>query len=363
MASIALLCIRFHRMAGGIERNAVYLANKLVSRKCDVKLLTFDVPNAESFYDLDPRVIWKKLGRGQLSVLERFGILIRMRRALKTEPRTEILVCFHHGLLPRALAATMLCGLKIVNSERHALSIYTYISRKQSNLSFRLMAWAWKITVQFPGYIADYPAKLRPKIRVVHNPVYPYTPLGGQRRDKIVLSIGRIEAQKRMHLLVEAWPRILTQAPGWRLVIVGDGAGRAALDQQIKALGLAGAVTLLPPQKDLRALFETATLYCQPSQWEGFPNAQAEAMSAGLIPSGFRSTKGVADLIEAVGAGYLFDGPETAETLASGLLKAIGDQTNHESQAAASMRITEIFGTASWFKAWEEVFEMPLADT
>lgn len=358
MASIAILNISFHQMAGGLERNAIYLANALVAHGHEVKLLSFDLPHAEAFYEIDHRVIWLKLGRGPNSINERFGVVVRLRRALAMGRRTEVLVCFHHGLLPRAITASALFWpLRIVSSERSALSMYSYTSRKMSNLSFRLMAFVWKITVQFPDYVAHYPAKLQSKIVVVHNPVFPYARLGVRVREKVVLSIGRIETQKRMDMLVQAWPRILAQAPDWRLVIVGDGSGRSALDKQIKGLGLTKAVTLLSPQKDLRPLYETATLYCQASQWEGFPNAQAEAMSAGMIASGFRSTQGVANLIEAVGAGYLFDGAETAETLAAGLLNAIGDNKNHESQSAASRRITKLFGPESWFNAWKRILE------
>ena len=155
-----------------------------------------------------------------------------------------------------------------------------------------------RITVQFPGYVRDYPWVLRYKIGVVHNPVFPSEPIPLAGREKLILSVGRHAAQKRFDLLVRACQMVFHKHPDWRLVIVGDGPLTSELQNLIVQLNLKGNVELVAPVDDLRPLFSRAIFYSQPSQWEGFPNAQAEAMAAGVIPIGFASTRGVADLIE-----------------------------------------------------------------
>ena len=59
---IALSTISLDSMPGGLEKNITYLANILSEEGFDVHLLTFDLPNAKTYYPLDDRVTWHKIG-------------------------------------------------------------------------------------------------------------------------------------------------------------------------------------------------------------------------------------------------------------------------------------------------------------
>jgi glycosyltransferase involved in cell wall biosynthesis len=56
------------------------------------------------------------------------------------------------------------------------------------------------------------------------------------RRDRIVVYVGKLIASKGVELLLAAWPRVLARVPDARLLVVGFGGFRAALE------GLAGAL-------------------------------------------------------------------------------------------------------------------------
>ena len=67
-------------------------------------------------------------------------------------------------------------------------------------------------------------------------------------------------------------------------MIAGDGPDAAALEQHAGTLALRDAVrfTGLVPHEDLPELYRQASVFVLPSEREGMPNAQLEAMASGL---------------------------------------------------------------------------------
>ena len=72
-------------------------------------------------------------------------------------------------------------------------------------------------------------------------------------------------------------------------------------------------------RKKIFTLYQRATFFVSTSQWEGFPNAMAEAMAHGLIAVGFKQTAGVSKLILHETNGILIDGQPDAFRLAETL--------------------------------------------
>lgn len=356
---IALATMAFGNTAGGIERNLVYLANDLVRRGYPVLLLSFDRADAAAFYDFDPRVRWVRLGRmlhanDPVGFWGRLALIRRIRRTL-TEHGVRTLVCFHHGILFRFMAACLLRRTRIVCSERSSLTMYDYIRARKWNLNFILMLFVDAITVQFPSYVEQYPRFVRHKIHVIHNPVFPSPIVDDGARQPMILSIGRHAAQKRFSLLVEAFSLVADTFPQWRATIVGDGPYKPALERQIERLHLSDRIELVPATHDLDGYYRRATIYCQPSQWEGFPNAQAEAMAAGVIPVGLAATAGVADLIEDGVNGTLAPRDETAEALAEALRRVMAAPQSWARMSAQARRVSEVYAPASWQRCWNRL--------
>ena len=59
--SIALYFYRLGNPGGGAERRVCQLANILSECGYDVILVTWDDPDAQTFYELDHAIKWKKL--------------------------------------------------------------------------------------------------------------------------------------------------------------------------------------------------------------------------------------------------------------------------------------------------------------
>jgi glycosyltransferase involved in cell wall biosynthesis len=82
-----------------------------------------------------------------------------------------------------------------------------------------------------------------------------------------LLHVGRLVAEKRVDLLLDAMPLVRARLPEAELVIVGDGPQRATFESQVARLGLAGAVRFVGPVYDPMVLgrhFLSASVFVLP---------------------------------------------------------------------------------------------------
>ena len=97
---------------------------------------------------------------------------------------------------------------------------------------------------------------------------------------KQLVSVGRLVAQKGYDDLLAAFAKLAPDLLDWDLRIFGEGPERAANESLIVRLGLEGRVALPGVVDDIPRRLEAATVYVQPSRYEGFPNALLEALAA-----------------------------------------------------------------------------------
>ena len=104
-------------------------------------------------------------------------------------------------------------------------------------------------------------------------------PLAG---NPVVLSVGRLDPQKDYPTLLRAWKIVIATFPDATLAIAGSGPESERLKLECEALQLGKHVKFLGFVHDIPALMATAAVYVQPSAWEGFGLAVAEAMACAL---------------------------------------------------------------------------------
>lgn len=95
-------------------------------------------------------------------------------------------------------------------------------------------------------------------------------------------AVGRLVADKGFACLIEAYARALTHQPDLRLVIIGEGSGRAALEALIDHLGLQGKVSLPGHLPDVATLYSAFDWVAIPSLDEGLGLILQEAVMAGV---------------------------------------------------------------------------------
>jgi len=146
---------------------------------------------------------------------------------------------------------------------------YLAVSRQvAAQLRERFGVRADKIT-QVPNAVAldRFPRAVSPAPARPTDPAVPHT----------VLTVARLDPQKGLHDLVAAAALV----PEARVMVVGEGPERPALETEIARLGLGDRVHLLGFRSDVPDLLAASDLFVLPSLFEGLPLSILEAMAAG----------------------------------------------------------------------------------
>ncbi len=126
--------------------------------------------------------------------------------------------------------------------------------------------------------------------------------------------VGRLEAYKRVELLLEAAALLVPRFPALELVVIGRGAERARLEARAAALGLAGRTRFTgfidAPERD--ALLAGARACVFPSLKEGFGLTVVEA-NALATPVVARDAPGLRDSVRDGETGRLVAGDDPAD--------------------------------------------------
>lgn len=98
------------------------------------------------------------------------------------------------------------------------------------------------------------------------------------------LYVGRLTAEKNVHVLLDALAELARAGLRVPCRIVGDGPARGALEARAASHGLADVVTFVGgvPFERVLAEYEAADVLVLPSQTEGWPKTLAEGMAFGL---------------------------------------------------------------------------------
>ncbi len=144
---------------------------------------------------------------------------------------------------------------------------------------------------------------------------------GGTVADLRVVFVGRLSAQKRVDVLLEAFARLPQDDVG--LLLVGDGPARASLEAQARALGIAGRVQFRGLVSDPLPELRNARVFVLPSIAEGASNALLEALATG-VPCVATRLPGTAELVRD-GEHALLVPPADVEALSAALARVLGD--------------------------------------
>jgi glycosyltransferase involved in cell wall biosynthesis len=101
---------------------------------------------------------------------------------------------------------------------------------------------------------------------------------GARDDDLVAVYVGRLAPEKNLPLVLSAFEAMLQANPRLKLVLVGDGPERTALQQRYPAHIFAG----MRIGQDLAAHFASGDLFLFPSITETYGNVTMEAMASGL---------------------------------------------------------------------------------
>jgi glycosyltransferase involved in cell wall biosynthesis len=143
--------------------------------------------------------------------------------------------------------------------------------------------------------------------------------------EAVVLSVGRLSREKGHADLLRAAAALkdMSEAPRFRVVMVGDGPEREPLARLAVRLGIEKQVTLAGFQREVRPYYSLATLVAVPSHSEGSPNVVLEAMAAGL-PIVANAVGGVPEILREGVTGLMVE-PRHPEAMAKAILRILSN--------------------------------------
>ncbi len=280
---------------GGAERTMLNLAQGVAERDYAVDLvlaraegpLLAEVPESVRVVDL-------RASRVLLSLPALVHYLRRKR------PHSMLSVMHYANIV--ALWARRLAGVptRVVVSARNTLS---RSAQHASNWRGRLMPhlikhfypWADGIVAVSKGVaddLAQVTAIPREHIQVIYNPVVTPKlqekaqaplehPWFAPSEPQVLLAVGRLTAQKDFPTLIHAFAKV-RQAHLARLLILGEGEDRSALEGLVRQLGLEQDVSLPGWVENPYPHMVQASLFVLSSRWEGLPGVLIEALYCGV---------------------------------------------------------------------------------
>jgi len=347
---------------GGAERVLSTLANYWQGMGRGVTLLTYDDGTVPPFYGLDPDIRHVPLGIAQDSRHFVAGVRNNLRRvsALRAALRgsaPDAVVSFLEQTNVLTLLATRGSGTPAVVSERMDPASYRVGAAWE-----RARRWTYPsasaVVVQTQRAADYFPRSLRPRVRVIPNPVVPppvtKDPSGGPSPRPALIAMGRLHPQKGFDLLLRAFAGTRELHPEWSLTILGEGPSRAELEALRDRLGLAGCVSLPGRVKAPDAFLARADVFVMPSRFEGFPNALCEAMACGLPSISADCPSGPREIIRH-GVDGLLVPKEDVGALAAALRRLMSDAGERRRLARRAPEVTERFSPDKVLGMWEEL--------
>ena len=104
----------------------------------------------------------------------------------------------------------------------------------------------------------------------------------GVAENFVIGHVGRFNLQKNHVFLLRMFRSLLQEMPDARLLLLGDGELREAVQQQAVELGISHAVIFAGVHKDCERYYQAMDVFVLPSLFEGLPVTGVEAQYAGL---------------------------------------------------------------------------------
>jgi L-malate glycosyltransferase len=179
---------------------------------------------------------------------------------------------------------------------------------------------------------------------------------GAPPEARILVHVGNFSEEKNHGWLVDAFRRIHAASPDVHLVLIGEGALRPAVEEQVAREGLRCSVHLLGMRPDAAQLVAGADLFVLPSRIEGIPGVVLEA-GAQAVPAVATNVGGMPEAIDDGRTGVLV-APGDLAGFTRAVLELLADEPRRRALGVAARRLVrERFSMDATASAFEELYE------
>jgi glycosyltransferase involved in cell wall biosynthesis len=176
----------------------------------------------------------------------------------------------------------------------------------------------------------------------------------------IVLYVGRVDPEKSLNILMDAFIKAHKQVPDAHLVVVGDGTARPKLEAQIEKAGLSNQAHFLGRVigDSLPQLYRTGTVFAITSKTETQSIVLMEAMASGL-PCVAVDAGAIHELVKTNKNGYLCKADDV-NAVANGLVKILTDKERQKKMSDESVKRAAKHDISHTLTRMEEIYNQVL---
>ena len=295
---------------GGAERVVSVWASQLAQRGYDVGIFTY-ARKKTGEYTVDPRV--KRLILTEdikdylaMSYFKRY----RLMRKMVKEFAPDVMISFLQNMEIWMAAATV--GMKVTRVDTVRISPWHCYNGAVIKLLWKLCLKTSDMNIlQSEDQKPFFSQRVQKKCVVVPNPLNETYEKEGKTefasRVTKFAAAGRLCKHKNFPLLINAFAKACKERSDMTLDIYGKGddAYVAELQSLIDTLGVGARVRLCGKTNDMHTALLEHDAFVMSSNYEGMPNALAEAMAVGLVCISTDCKTGPRDLIKDGENGFL----------------------------------------------------------
>lgn len=264
---------------GGAERVVSLLSGCFVEKGNTVTIITF--LDKERVYPLNEKVRLEELKCSS----ERFIGTISQIRALRKKIkniRPDVIISFLPVVNMITLVADLGLNSKVIVSERNDpyQNPRKKVVRVMRNFLYHLSDGFVFQTMDARDYFGKYAIE---RGTVIANPLTGTLPepYKGIRKKKFVTAV-RLDPQKNLEMLIDAFSRFEKLYPDYTLEIYGEGSQRSYLENKCKEMNVENKVVLKGFSKNLHENILDASAFIMSSNYEGMSNSLLEALALGV---------------------------------------------------------------------------------
>lgn len=265
---------------GGAGRVMATIANYLAHKKYNVEILSF-LDNYETYdihNEIKNKVIYCK---SKNSVLKKIERIMRLRKIIKAN-KEAVIISFEYFVNMQTIVATLGLKNKVIISERNDPSQQgnRFILDKMRGLLYRFADILVCQTEDAKNYFSK---EVQRKSTIILNPIMPNLPqrFVGSRKKEIV-TFCRIEPQKNLKMMIDAFVLLNKEHPEYTLSIYGDGSKKEELIEYVKSIGYIEKVNFYGFINNIHSKIVDKAMFVSSSDYEGISNSMIEALGIGL---------------------------------------------------------------------------------
>ena len=183
-----------------------------------------------------------------------------------------------------------------------------------------------------------------------------YEEYGIPKTKPIVLYVGRVDPEKSLDILMEAFIEVQKKVPDAHLVVVGDGTARPKLEAQIAKAGISDHAHFLGRVigDNLPQLYRTGTVFAITSKTETQSIVLMEAMASGL-PCVAVDAGAIHELVKSNKNGYLCEADDV-NAVTTGLVKILTDKDRQKKMSDESVKRAARHDISHTLTRMEEIY-------